>query len=127
MSKPNKKPKGPIDFGRLTDGQRTQMHRVLETGARIGAQQDKAHRAILQAMRDTIDEMLESIDESGLTEDVFRAWTDVATLPNARKIARHPLCPQDVVEVVARRAEKPANTTTQPTQKPGPHAPKTEG
>ena len=55
-----------------------------------------------------------------MLEALFRAWTDAASLANARKIARHPLCPASIVEAVAQRAEKPANDATPPTQKPGP-------
>ncbi|WP_102107625.1 hypothetical protein [Oceaniglobus roseus] len=78
-------------------------------------------------MRGTPDPMLDSIADERMLEALFRAWTDAASLADARKIARHPLCPPSIVEAVAQRAEKPANDATLPNQKPRPQAAADEG
>lgn len=121
MSRIANGPKGPIDFTRLTDGQATQIQRIAQTGARIGFAQQKVHAAILDAVRNSFDAMLETADDDDLVHEVFAALGRAATTTNPKRIANHPLCPEDVVEeIAARLAEKPnaAEVKTAPIPKP---------
>ncbi len=121
MSKKPKRPKGPIDFNRQTDGQATQIERIAQTGARIGLAQQKAHRAILDAIRDSFDPMLEALEGDDLVREVFSALGRAATAANAKRIANHPLCPEDVVEeIAARLAEKVTKGSAEIEKKPDP-------
>ncbi len=116
MAKPTRPPKGPIDFTRLTDGQNTQIQRIAQTGARIGIAQQRAHRAILDAMRDEIDAMLEA-SSPAFVQSVFEGFVKSAKASNLSRIAKHPDCPQAVVEAIALRIatmREPANDDTSP-------------
>ncbi len=116
MSKTPKRPKRPIDFNRLTEGQADQIERIAQAGARIGLAQQKAHRATLDAIRDLFDPMLEAAEGDDLVREVFSALGRAATAANAKRIANHTLCPEDVAEeIAARLAEKASKETPDPT------------
>jgi hypothetical protein len=116
MAKPKKVPQGPINFNRLTDGQQTQIQRIAQTGARIGIAQQRTHRAILDAMRDEIDALLEASDPA-FVQSLFEGFAQSAKVSNLKRIAKHPLCPQEVVTAVNLHIEAmrdPANDDMSP-------------
>ena len=122
MTKRPKRPRGPIDFDRVTPGQQAQIQRVVQAGARIGIAQFNDYKSSMKAIRDTFDAMIEAEANEALVPDLFSALGQAATATNARRIARHPLCPQEVVDEIETRlagqAKRAGRGTKAPTSTP---------
>ena len=109
-----------ISIDTLKDGEKKSMNRILRTGAKAGLREDNDRRATLKAIRDSIGPMLDKLENEELAYDFFDAIIATATLANARRIAKHPMCPEDIAAAVEARAaerksrdgDKPSNDTT---------------
>ena len=94
-----------ITLDSLNETEANSVNRILRTGAKAGLRRDSDRRAILKALRDSLGTMLDTLDNEEFAYDFFDAITKSATLANARKIASHPMCPEDIASAVGHRAE----------------------
>lgn len=94
-----------ISIATLNEAETSSVNRILRSGAKVGLREDGTRRAILKALRDSLGTMLDNLDNEDFAYDFFDAITKSATLANARKIATHPMCPEDIASAVGHRAE----------------------
>ena len=103
MQNKPKRSNGPIDFNAISEGQRTQIERVMQTGGKIAVAQQREYKQILDAVRDEFDSMVGTIEDERFLRQIFAAYGRSAKAVNARRIARHPMCPSEVREEIAER------------------------
>lgn len=101
----------------LNDAERKSVDRILRTGAKAGLRADSDRRAVLKAIRDSVGPMLDKLENEEFAYDLFEAITSAATLSNARRIAKHPMCPSDIAAAVeARAAERKSRDAEEPSK-----------
>ena len=101
-----KKKAPPIDFNALTESDERLLQTIATTGARVAGRQQKVREGQLNAMKDTLADVLadpEDVDPASV-EGLFKLLLENATPANARKIASHPLCPPHLAAAYVRRA-----------------------
>ena len=104
----------PIDPGKLTKAQLRGFERVQTIMLDIGASMSQRHQACLDAVRDSLDRMLEANADAPFLVDMFVALELAATQSKARLIAEHPLRPGAVDKALQRKREendRPAGQT----------------
>jgi hypothetical protein len=99
-----KRRKPPIDFDQLSDRQSRQIQRIAAVGARVGLQQQADQAAARKAMSANLHNRLDRQDGNGRVEWAFSRLfeTAIATatktmamaVAEAKKMARHALCPR---------------------------------
>ena len=105
--KPRRRKKAPpIDFNALDDRDHKLLQNIATTGARVAGRQQKIRNGQLNAMKDTLADILADADEADprFVEHFFKVMLADATPVNAKKIASHPLCPPDLAGAYRRRA-----------------------
>ncbi|CUH39939.1 hypothetical protein JSE7799_02667 [Jannaschia seosinensis] len=105
--KPRRRKKAPpIDFNALNDRDNKLLQSIATTGARVAGRQQKVREGQLNAMKDTLADILvepDNVDSRSMTV-LFKLMLAYATPANAKKIASTPLCPPDLPEPYRHRA-----------------------
>ncbi|MEQ8898194.1 MAG: hypothetical protein RID23_13990 [Roseovarius sp.] len=106
-AKPQRRKKAPpIDVDALNESDQKLLQNIATTGVRVAGRQKKIRDGQLNAMKDTLADILADGDEAetSFLEHFFKVMLDNATYANARMIASHPHCPSDLAELYRRRA-----------------------
>ena len=101
MSRPKKRP--VIDRRRVSERQKRAMARIEEMQDKAAIDVHKEEMEKLNAIRDSFNDAVWDCTDTRLIHDMFSLLCRSARPANARLIAEHPDCPEEVREELAAR------------------------